>query len=65
MGKAKRRFVGKAESGKGWRIWDNLIKRWWGETYSAFPERLLEELNGPKRPEVLTELLRQTPRNKE
>jgi hypothetical protein len=64
MGKPKRRFVAKAEAGKGWRIWDNLIKRWWGEHYQDFPERLLEELNGPKRPEQLTEMIRQTPRKR-
>lgn len=65
MGKSKRRFVGKAESGEGWRIWDNLVKRWWGERYLSFPERLLEELNGQKRPDVLVELIKQTPRKRD
>lgn len=56
------RFVGKAEAGKGWRIWDNLAKKWWGEAYLSYPDALLAELNGPKRPERLTELGWQTER---
>lgn len=64
MGKPKRRFVAKAESETGWRIWDNLIKRWWGERYQNLPEQLLSELNAGKRPAQLTELLRSTPRKK-
>jgi len=64
MGKEKRRFVAKAEAGKGWRIWDNTQKKWWGEIYQSFPEKLLQELNGDKRPEQLTQLIRQTPRKK-
>jgi len=62
MGKEKRRFVAKAESEQGWRIWDNKIRRWWGEHYSQYPEQLLAELNGEKRPEQLTELIRRTER---
>ena len=64
MGKPKTRFVAQAEAGKGWRIWDKLEKKWWGERYQSFPERLLEELNGDKRPDELTELIRQTSRKK-
>ena len=64
MGKPKRRFVAKAEREKGWRIWDNLEKKWWGERYLSFPEHLLAELNGRKRPEELKELIRQTPRKR-
>jgi hypothetical protein len=64
MGKAKRRFVAKAESGKGWRVWDNTQKKWWGEVYQQIPEKLLLELNGNKSPEQLTELLSRTPRKK-
>ena len=62
MGKPKHRFVARAEAGKGWRIWDNQQKKWWGERYQSFPEHLLAELNGSKRPEQLAELIRQTPR---
>ena len=64
MGKPKRRFVAKAEKEKGWRIWDNLEKKWWGERYVNFPEQLLAELNGHKRPDELKELIRQTPRKR-
>lgn len=58
MGKSKRRYVGKAEAGVGWRIWDNKVGRWWGEPFSYYPDALLKELNGAKRPEHLTELQR-------
>ena len=64
MGKADRRFVAKAEAGKGWRIWDRTQKKWWGEPYQQYPGPLLTELNGPKRPEQLTQLIRQTPRKR-
>ena len=50
MGKPKRRFVAKAEEGKGWRIWDKKQRKWWGERYQSFPGHLLEELNGEKQP---------------
>jgi hypothetical protein len=64
MGKPKNRFVAKAEAGKGWRIWDNQQKKWWGERYQIFPEQLLAELNGGKRPDRITELIRQTARKR-
>ena len=64
MGKPRRRFIAKAESEKGWRIWDNLQKKWWGERYVNFPEELLTELNGHKRPDELKELIRQAPRKR-
>jgi hypothetical protein len=60
MGKSKRRFVAKAEAGSGWRIWDNKQKKWWGECYLQHPENLLAELNGDKRPDELTELIKRT-----
>jgi hypothetical protein len=64
MGKPKKRFVAKAESGKGWRIWDNKQKKWWGEHYQNFPEQLLAELNGDKAPDRITSLLKQTVRKR-
>ncbi len=64
MGKPKRRFVAKAEARKGWRIWDNKQKKWWGERYQNFPEDLLKELNGEKRSEQVNALLRKTTRNR-
>lgn len=64
MEKPKNRFGAKAEAGKGWRIGDKQQKKWWGERYQSFPENLLLELNGDKRPEHLTQLIRQTPRKR-
>jgi hypothetical protein len=62
MGKSKRRWVARAVAGEGWRIWDNKLKRFWGQTYDAVPEALLDELNGQKRPDRLTDLQRRTAR---
>jgi len=56
--------VAKAEAGRGWRIWDNLQKKWWGEHYEDFPGQLVSELNGGKRPEVLTGLQKRTVRKR-
>ena len=58
------RFVAKAESGKGWRIWDNQQKKWWGQVYQNHPVQLIAELNGQKRPARLTELAKQTERKR-
>ena len=62
MGKRKVRFIAKAEAGEGWRIWDRTGQRWWGNAYQHYPEQLLAELNGDKRPEKLTALARATPK---
>lgn len=59
MGRRSDKFVGKAEAGEGWRVWDRKMKKWWGERYRHYPEILLSELNGAKRPERLTELVKQ------
>lgn len=64
MGKPKKRFVAKAEAEKGWRVWDNMQKKWWGERYVNFPENLLNELNAGKDPERLTELIKQAAPNR-
>ncbi|NNG05430.1 MAG: hypothetical protein HKM95_15210 [Inquilinus sp.] len=61
MGKDKRRFVAKAPSGEGWRMWDNTLGKWWGQPHAACPDALLDELNGPKHPDRLTALQRTTP----
>lgn len=53
-----KRYVARAEAGKGWRVWDRMRRKHWGEFMSYYPETLLAELNGPKRPEVLVELTR-------
>lgn len=62
MGKQNVRYVAKAEAGQGWRIWDRKALKWWGEHYVQYPEQLLTELNGEKRPEQLTDLIRRTER---
>ena len=64
MGRAHSRFVARAEAGQGWRIWDNKARKWWGQAFQDYPERLLGELNGPKRAEMLSELTKQTPRKR-
>jgi len=37
---------------------DKSQKRWLGPVFAALPEDVLTELNGAKRPERLTELMR-------
>ena len=56
MGKPAVRYVAKAVPSAGWRVWDRQQKKWWGSPFSYFPEDLLAELNGPKRPEKLVTL---------
>ncbi len=59
MGKPNVRFVAKAIEGTGWRVWDRTQKKWWGNPLHRYPEAVLAELNGPKRPEKLAELCKQ------
>ena len=56
MGVPNKRYVAKAVPGKGWRIWNRKMKKWWGNFHKLYPETLLEELNGPKRPEEIRRL---------
>lgn len=58
MGTPKKRYVAKAIPGVGWRIWNRMQNKWWGNPFSSYPEELLSELNGPKRPERIVELSR-------
>lgn len=51
-------YVCKAIPGQGWRVWNRRTKRWWGNYFIEFPEALLAELNGEKRPEILVKLCR-------
>lgn len=51
-----KRYVLKAEAGKGWRIWNTKMRKWWGNWYRQQPDELVQELNGDKRPEVIVEL---------
>lgn len=63
MGKPRRRYVAKGVPG-GWRIWNNLTRRWWGQLYERQPDLLIEELNGAKRPDVIVTLTRQFQKDK-
>lgn len=56
MGARKRRYVGRPVPGDGWRVWDNSLKRWWGNVFADYPAAVLDELNGEGSPERLTEL---------
>jgi len=60
MGKRKRRYVGRAIAASGWRIWDNKLKRFWGEVYDPYPQTLLDELNGEKSPQSLAGLAKKS-----
>jgi hypothetical protein len=60
MGKRKRRYVGRAITATGWRIWDNKMQRFWGEVYDPYPQTLLDELNGEKRPQLLANLAKKS-----
>lgn len=42
----------------GYRIWDNKVRRWWGDLYEVCPDDLLAELNGAKDEAKVTKLLR-------
>jgi hypothetical protein len=57
MGVAERRYVARGAPG-GYRVWDNRLKRYWGDLYELCPDDLLTELNGAKDPARLTALLR-------
>ena len=60
MGQKNRRYVGRAIAATGWRIWDNKLQRFWGEVYDPFPQALLAELNGEKRPQSLCHLAKKS-----
>jgi hypothetical protein len=64
MSAMPRRYVAKAEPGIGWRVWDRK-GHWWGNYFHAYPQELLDELNGQKRTEKLVDLCRNSfvPRN--
>ncbi|MBM9504813.1 hypothetical protein [Actinacidiphila acididurans] len=42
---SRRRYVARGVVG-GYRIWDNKVRRWWGDLYELCPDDLLTELNG-------------------
>jgi hypothetical protein len=51
-----KRYVARAEAGKGWRIWNRKTKRPWGNYFKEYPEDLLDELNGDKNTKKIVEL---------
>lgn len=59
MGKTNRRYVAEPVAGTGWRIVHRKRKAYWGQIYVERPDALIDELNGEKRPDVLTEIERQ------
>ncbi|GAB4589061.1 hypothetical protein Ntsu_68930 [Nocardia sp. IFM 10818] len=52
---ARRRYVARGVPG-GYRVWDNKVRRWWGDLYELCPDDLVAELNGAHRPDRITEL---------
>lgn len=52
----KKRYSARGVPG-GWRIWNNKMKRWWGDLYERQPDDLVDELNNAKRPDKISELL--------
>jgi hypothetical protein len=64
MGKPNARYVARAEPGRGWRVWDRKVSRWWGNPLAEYPEMLLAELNGAKRAERIVELTRDARRKR-
>lgn len=53
----RRRYVARGVPG-GYRIWDNKVRRWWGDLYELCPDELLDELNGEASYEKITALLK-------
>lgn len=56
MSTNSKKYVCKAVTGFGWRIWNRKQGRFWGNYFKEYPQQLLDELNGPKRPEEITKL---------
>lgn len=54
---SRRGYVARGVPG-GYRIWDNTARRWWGDHYETCPDALLDEMNGPHDPDLITALLR-------
>lgn len=61
---SQNKFVAKATPNIGWRIWNRKTRQWWGNYFKEYPEEVLVELNGQKRPSILAELCRKSYRPK-
>lgn len=60
MTKRPRRYVAKAQDDGSWRIWNKLARKYWGQQYNRRPDEIIDELNGEKRPDILTALTRKS-----
>lgn len=56
MGVVNQKYVAKAVADKGWRVFDRKMKKWWGNYFKEYPQELLDELNGLRRPDELVKL---------
>lgn len=54
------KYVAKAEPGIGWQVWNRKTRQPWGNFFREYPEAVLAELNGPRRPEKLVELCKES-----
>ncbi|WP_214325284.1 hypothetical protein [Nonomuraea sediminis] len=54
---SRRRYVARGVPG-GYRIWDNKVRRWWGDVYELCSDDLLVELNGARDFDKVTALLK-------
>ena len=62
MGTRSQRFVARAEKSVGWRIWDNVLHRYWGPVFPQQPTPVVAELNGEKRGPQFDRLVAQAKR---
>lgn len=56
VGKTNDRYVARAVTGKGWRIFNRKTQKSWGNYFNEFPSKVLDELNRDKNPDVLKAL---------
>ncbi|MFG6198116.1 hypothetical protein [Nonomuraea sp. JJY05] len=54
----RRRYVARGVPG-GYRIWDNKMRRRWGDLYELCPDELLAELTGARDHDKITALCKQ------
>ncbi|MEV0297730.1 hypothetical protein [Nocardia sp. NPDC050710] len=54
---SRRRYVARGVPG-GYRIWDNKVRRWWGDLYELCPDELVDALNRGRDHETITVLLK-------
>jgi hypothetical protein len=52
MGKINTRYCVRAEKGKGWRIWDRKLNKFWGNPFKDYPTKILDLLNTGRKSEI-------------